>query len=131
MSRTNVELIKSVYDRWARDRDIDRDVFDPEFEISTPMTRLESRTRRGYHGYQAWRAATDDVASDDWFEPEEFVDLDGRVLVRGWFHFRGRSSGAETRDRAVHLWTFKDARPSSMTFARTLDEALEALESRE
>jgi hypothetical protein len=126
VSQENVERIRGLYDRWTRDREIDREAFDPEFEISTPMTRLESRTRRGYEGYKAWRAATSDVASDDWFEPDEFVDLDGQVLVTGWFHLKGRASGAESRDRAVQLWTFKQGKPSSMTLARTLEEAIEA-----
>jgi ketosteroid isomerase-like protein len=127
----HVEMLKGIYARWARDREVDPDVFDPEFEINTPMTRLESTTRRGYKGYRAWRAATEEVASDDWFEPEDFTELGDRVVVTGWFHFHGKTSGVETRDRAVQLWGFKQGKPSSLTFARTLEEALEAAGPRE
>ena len=127
MSQENVQAIKRVFELWERDREIDRDAFDPEFQISTPITRLENRTRRGYEGYKAWRAATEEVSTDDWFEAEKFAHLGGRVLVTGWFHLKGKSSGVETRERAVQLWTFNEGKPSSMTLARTVEEALEAV----
>ena len=48
------------------------------------------------------------------------------MLVTGWIHLKGKSSGLETREPAVQLWTFSDGKPSSMTAARTLEEALRA-----
>ena len=126
MSQERVELVKRVYERWIRDREIDRDLFDPDFEIRTPMTRLENRTRRGYEGYRAWRAATEEVIEDDWFEPVEYEELGERVLVSGWMHLKGKRSGVEGRERAVQLWSFRGGRPSRMTAARSREEALEA-----
>jgi ketosteroid isomerase-like protein len=131
MSETKVELLQRIYEQWTRDREIDRNLFHPEFEIRTPITRLENRTRRGYDGYRAWRAATSEVATEDWFEPVKFVDLGDEVLVEGRFHFKGKASGAASSDRMVQLWTFTDGRPASMTAARTLAEAREASKSRD
>jgi hypothetical protein len=131
MSRENVEAIKRVYERWNRDREIDPDEFHPDFEIRTPIMELESRRHRGYEGYRAWRAANDEVTADNWFEADEFRDLGDRVLVTGWIHLTGKSSGLETRERAVQLWTFSEGQPSSMTASRTEEEALEAAGLRE
>ncbi len=125
MARENVDSIKRVYERWARDREIDPNDFDPDFEIRTPIMALENRTHRGYEGYKAWRAANDEVTTDNWFEAAEFLDQGDRVLVTGWIHLKGKSSGLETREPAVQLWTFREGKPSSMTAARTLEEALE------
>jgi hypothetical protein len=126
MSRQNVEAIQRVHDRWGREREIDPNDFHPDFEIRTPILQLGNRRHRGYEGYKAWRAANDEVTTDDLFETDEFVDLGDRVLVTGWLRLRWKSSGLETRERAVQLWTFNDSKPSSMTLSRTLEEALEA-----
>ncbi len=131
MSRENVETVRRVYERWGREREIDPDEFHPDFEIRTPITRLEGRSHQGYKGYKAWRAANEEVATDNWFEVAELVDLGDRVLVTGWIHMTGKSSGIETRQPAVQLWTFSEGKPSSMTAARTLEEALEAVGLRE
>ena len=126
MSRQNVTAIKRVYERWGRNREIDPDAFHPDFEIRTPIMALENRRHRGYAGYKAWRAANEEVASDNWFEVDEFQDLGERILVTGWIRVKGKSSGVESRDRGVQLWTFTDGKPSSMTAARTYEDALEA-----
>ena len=127
MSRENVEAIKRIYERWNRDREIDPAEFHPEFEMRTPIMELEGRTHRGYEGYKAWRAVNAEVAADNWFEPDEFRDLGDAVLVIGWIRVTGRSSGVETRDTGVQLWTFRDGKPASMTACRTAQEALEAV----
>ena len=126
MSRENVEAIRRVYERWGRDREIDPSQFHPDFEIRTPIMDLENRRHRGYDGYKKWRALNDEVTTDNWFEAAEFVDRGDQVLVTGWIRLTGRSSGLETREPAVQLWTFTDGKPSSMTAARTVEEALEA-----
>ena len=126
MSAENVEIIKGVYERWLRDREIDPGVFHHDFELRTPIMQLENQQRRGAEGYEAWRAANEEVLADDWFEPAEFAQYGERVLVTGWLCLTGRSSGLETRAPAVQLWSFRDGRPSGMTAARTLEEALEA-----
>ncbi len=66
------------------------------------------------------------MTTDNWFEASEFRDLGDRVLVTGWIHMKGKSSGLETREPGVQLWTFTDGKPSSMTAARSFEEALEA-----
>ena len=126
MSQENVDTVRRVYERWERDREIDPTEFDPEFEIRTPIMELENRRHRGYEGYKAWRAANADIATDNWFEVAEFSDLGDRVLVTGWIHLTGKGSGLETREPAVQLWTFTDGKPSSMTAARSLEEAMRA-----
>jgi hypothetical protein len=126
VSRAHVEAVKRVHDRWLGARSIDADAFHPEFEIRTPLMELGKRTHRGQGGYAAWRAANDEVYTDDWFEAAEFDDLGDRVLVTGWLHLKGRTSGIETREPAVQLWTFREGKPASMTLARTLEEAVEA-----
>ena len=131
MSREKVEIVKRIYERWGRERDIDPNEFHPDFEIRTPIMELGKRRHRAYEGYKAWRAANDQVFTNDWFEVDKFVDLGDAVLVAGWLRLTGRSSGIETREPAVQLWTFNEGKPSSMTAARTVEEALEAVGLRE
>ncbi len=127
MSQENVEAIRRIYERWGREREVDPSAFHPDFEIRTPIMELENRRHRGFEGYKAWRAANDEVTTDNWFEVDEFMDLGDRVLVTGWIRLTGKSSGIETREPAVQLWTFKEGKPASMTARRTLEEALEAV----
>ena len=126
MSREHVDAIERIYERWGRDREIDPDAFHPDFEIRTPIMELENRSHRGYEGYRTWRAVNAEVTTDNWFEVAELRDLGDRVLVTGWIRLTGKSSGLETREPAVQLWTFADGKPASMTAARTLEEALDA-----
>jgi ketosteroid isomerase-like protein len=123
MSRENVEVIRRIYARWERERDIDPSEFHPEFELRTPIMELENRRHLGYEGYSAWRALNDEVFTDNWFDAAEFVDLGDRVLVTGWLRLTGKKSGIEAREPAVQLWTFKEDKPSSMTVARTVEDA--------
>ena len=127
MSQENVETIRWIYDRWERERQIDVREFDPEFEMRTPSMKLEERTHRGYEGYRAWRADNEEVTSENWFEAESFRDLGDHVLVSGWVRLTGKSSGVQTRDPYVQLWSFRGGKPSRMEVFRTPEEALEAV----
>ena len=127
MSQENVTLAQRIYERWIRERRIDPSDFHTDFDLRTPLVPLANPKWRGFDGYKEWRASAEEVAADDWFEAEGFEDLGSeRVLVTGWLHFKGKSSGVETRERAVQLWTFRDGKASSMTSAWTLEQALDA-----
>lgn len=131
MSQENVDTIRRIYERWRRNRDIDPDAFHPEFQLRTPIMQLEDRTHTGPEGYNAWRRSTEDVMADDWFEATDFSEVGECVLVTGALHLKGRGSGLEVRQAAVHIWTFRDGKPASMTACRTREEALEAVGSSE
>ena len=127
MSQENVDAVKRVHERWRRDRGFDPSEFVPDFEIRTPIMELGTRLHRGQEGYAAWRASHDEVFTDDRWEVDEFVDLGDRVLVIGSLVLTGRSSGIETRQPAVQLWSFNEGKFASMTIARTAEEALVAV----
>ena len=123
----NVETVKRIHERWERERAFDPSDFHPTFELRTPMLAMEGKTRRGRDGFEAWRAANTELYAEEAFEADGYRALDdGAVVVTGRLRLKGRSSGVETCEALVQLWTFADGKASSVTTARTLEEALEA-----
>ena len=111
MAQEDVELIRSLYERWRRD-DPALDLLAADFDWSTPHpgaselrgSKAVGSFIREYRGTWAeWR-----------IEIEDLRDLgEGRVLVRFTEHGRGRGSGAETSVRVEGIWTVCDGKATS------------------
>jgi uncharacterized protein len=57
-------------------------------------------------------------------EPEEFLDGGDRVVVVSTMSGRGRGSGAETEQRLVSVWTFREGKIVRHDSFTDRDEAL-------
>jgi uncharacterized protein len=111
MSEENVEVVRRLYDAWARE-DIPATVelLDPEVEYVNPAGAIEPGTRRGLHEFIA---ATEKL-SEGWaswkMEPEQFTDAGDKVAVVMSYRARARRSGIEVEGRESALLTLAGGR---------------------
>ena len=97
MSEADVDVVRRSLAAFNEgDTEAVLELMDPDVELVTLRAVLEGSAYRGHEGFRQFVA---DMV-DDWeyYHPisERFRDLgDGRVLVVGHFHARGRASGVE------------------------------------
>jgi ketosteroid isomerase-like protein len=109
MSQENVEVIRAMYENWARG-DFPASFFDPDVEHSrigaqTPDMEGEWRGLEALSGAMVeYLQAFDDLR----IEAEEIIDLDDdRVLVLSRQTARGKLSGAPIDHRLGELFTLR------------------------
>ena len=128
MSQENVELLQSIYDRWAAgDFRAGRDLLDPDI---TTVWAQDFPTAGTYHGPDAHAAAMREWLSawtDLRLEAERFVDAGESVVVPFVVRARGRESGAEVERRWAHRWTLHHGRVVRFEVHLDVGEALKAL----
>src|SRR5207302_5816303 len=111
MTTQNVEVVRALYDAWAREGfPGPTGLLDPEIEYVNPEGAVEPGTRHGidefaravekvFEGWATWR-----------MEPERFESIGNQVAVVLRYTARGRSSGVEVEGRESALWTLRDGR---------------------
>jgi ketosteroid isomerase-like protein len=132
MSEENIEVVRSVYDAWARDEyPGPADLLDEEIEYVNPPEAVEPGTR---HGLAAFSEALEKVFEgwESWrIEPERFVPTGDRVAVVVHYRARGRGSGVEVEGRESALWTVRDGNVVRYEWFHKPADALEAAGLRE
>ena len=129
MSQENVEVLRSVYDAYARRDSITPfKAYAPDIEWDlTGLAHLDGATV--YHGYEGVRAGFRDLLSafrDFQFQPEELRDAGDRVLATVHEHGVGRASGIIVDRRHYALWTFREGKIVRLRVYLDRNEALEA-----
>src|ERR671939_157547 len=130
MSRANVELVRSWFDRWnAGDRETREEEIHPNAEI---VTRLLGRTERGPEGLRRWFREIEEQF-DEWFVTvEEWRDAGDRVGALGSVRLRGRGSGVAFDAPVGLLFENQGGRLSRLeTFVYSPRSALEVVGLRE
>lgn len=97
MSEGDVEVVCRALEAF-NEGDTERvlGLMDPDVELVTVRAVLEGISYRGHEGFRQFVADMVDDWEDYHPSSERFRDLgDGRVLVVGHFHARGRASGME------------------------------------
>jgi len=110
MSRENVEIVRRVYDAWARDQlPGPARLFDPKIEYVNPPDAVEPGTR---HGLAAFSRVHDMVEGwETWqIEPERFISAGERVAVVVRYRAHWRTSGVDVEAHESALWTLPMAR---------------------
>lgn len=104
----------------------------PEFELTTPANlAAEPDTYRGPEGIRRYFDSFYDAMEEVRFEPQEFRDAGGRVIVPAVLTARGRATGIEVKQEVVMVWSLRDELAIRVEVYATLDEALEAAEDNE
>lgn len=111
LPRDNVEIVRRVYEAWARD-DFPgpSELIDPTIEYVNPTGAVESGIRRGV---EAFTAAIEKVfeAWESWrMEPERLTAAGDQVAVAVRYQARGRATGIEVTGRESALWTIRDGK---------------------
>jgi ketosteroid isomerase-like protein len=128
MSPQNVDIVRRVYEAWARSEfPGPADLLDAEIEYVNPAGAVEPGTRRGV---DAFSAAIQRVL-DSWeiweMEPEQFRAVGDRVAVVVRYRSRGRGSGVEVEGRESALWTLRQGKVVRMEWFHGADDALDAV----
>jgi ketosteroid isomerase-like protein len=129
MSRENVELLERCWEAVARrGPEALLDFADPALEWHVRQDLPDAGVYRGHQGFRALLERFDEAFEEQGYEPVEFIDAGGEVVVvplRWWG--RGRGSGATVVERyETWVFTVRERRIASVREFRTRDEALEA-----
>ena len=104
-ARRNVELVRSIYDAWARG-DPAIELFHPDVQWSTPHPGAHVRGRDEVRGFlRSYMGAWEERVG---LEQMRAIG-DDRVLALFTEAARGRSSGVETVIKPATLWTLRDS----------------------
>lgn len=99
----------------------------PEFEMVVPAGMgVEPRTYRGPAGFRSWLDSFSEIMEEIRVESPEFISVGNRVIAPHTLHARGRGTGINTEQYAVHVWHLRDGKAKMLEVFATLDEALEA-----
>ena len=133
MSQENVEISKRVFELLLDRPDIAAGI-EAGLEYTDPDVVLESaivggaegNTYHGHDGLRAWAADSDAAFEELRTVPEEFRDLDDRVLMLGRVFGRGRGSGVVVESPIAFLTTLRGGRIVHAKGFLDWSEALEA-----
>jgi uncharacterized protein len=130
MSSRNVEVVRRGFEALSEGGvEALLPFIDPEFEVTTPANLAsEPDTYRGHDGIRRYFDSFYDAMDDIRFEPGEFREAGGRVIVPTVLHARGRTTGIETKQEVVMAWTLRDGLAVRVEPFATLDEALAAVQ---
>jgi uncharacterized protein len=132
MSQENVEVVRRVYEAWARGEfPGPAELLDPKIEYVNPAGAVEPGTR---YGLDAFLQAVEKVF-EGWatwqMEPEVFRPAGDQVAVVVRYRARGRESGVEVEGVESALWTVRDGKVVRYAWFHGAADALEAAGLRE
>ena len=128
MSSQNVDLVRAGFDALGEgDVEALLPFIHPEFEVTTPANlAAEPDTYRGHDGVRRYFDSFYEAMDQIRFEPGELREVGGRVVVPTTLHARGRTTGIETQQEFVMVWSLRDGQAIRVETYANLDEALEA-----
>ena len=132
MSQENVEVCRRVSEFLGGDNptagvEAALEYADPEIVFeSAIVSRAEGGSYRGHDGLRAWAADYEAAFEEVRTTPEEFRDLDDRVLMLGRVVGRGRGSGVVVESPTAFLATLRGGRIVHVKGFLDWNEALEA-----
>jgi ketosteroid isomerase-like protein len=125
MSQENVEIVRRVYEGWARGDFTEGDPFHPEVEFEMPDWPEGSRSRGLDAMQRTWRASLS--AWDDFrAEPSDFLDAGEHVVVLTHVNARGKGSGMDVTADTATLWTIDAGKVVRLVLYWDATKALEA-----
>ena len=128
-SQENVEVVRSIYDAWARKEfPGPPHLLDAQIEYVNPAGAVEPGTR---YGLAAFAQAVEQVFVEGWdswrFEAERFAPSGDHVAVVLRYRARGRGSRVEVEGRLSALWTIRGGKAVRFEWFHGPAEALEAV----
>jgi ketosteroid isomerase-like protein len=131
VSEHEVRRLRSVYDAFDRgDEAALLEALAHDIEWRVPDVLPWGGVRHGHEGVRSFFTILEEHVEGGWGSPEEFLDMDERIVVLGRFSGSVRDNGVEFETRFAHVWTIRDGVASG--FDNYLDTAtvVAALEGR-
>jgi ketosteroid isomerase-like protein len=113
MSEHNVDVIRTLY-REAAHSD------------ASGHPRLDERMALDYRSVVPDLPGAAEPVDESRWQPERFIDLQERVLVRVKFSGHERATGHQLETRIAHLWTVRRGRSVRLAVYRDWESGLEA-----
>jgi ketosteroid isomerase-like protein len=120
MSQANVEVVRSIYERWLAGESA-RDLIAEDLEYVNPDYAVESGTRRDRKALSAVR----EIYPDYRIEPSRYIEAGDDVVVLGTARGTG-PGGVPLERRQGFIWTVEGGRAVRMRWFNDWDEALAA-----
>src|SRR5436190_2493807 len=126
MSQENVEIVRRVYEGWARGDFSEGGVFDPEVEFEMP-DGPEGASTRGFDAMRlTWQAGLN-AWDDSRAEPTRFIDAGKDVIVvLNHIQARGKGSGAAVDADTATVWRLDAGKGVSLALYWDNEKAVEA-----
>jgi ketosteroid isomerase-like protein len=125
MSVENVEIIRRVYDGWARGDFSNVEDFDPDIDFEMVDWPHQTRVTGIEAMWETWRA-TLSAWTDFRSIADEITDHGDKVLVVNRIEGRGKESGADVSADTATLWTLRDGKVMRMALYWDIDSARRA-----
>jgi uncharacterized protein len=110
MSEDNVELVRELYDGWARgDFSAGAELLAPDFEWLQLAGAVEPGSHRGEEAGSALRRIFE-VWADFSVRAEEFIDAGEKVVVVARSRGTAKRSGMELDQVFAYVWTVRDGK---------------------
>jgi len=109
MSQENVEIVRLIYEGWARGDFSAAEAFDPAVDFEMVDWPHPARSRGIAEMSSIWEetlSAWDDFRA----EPSDFLDRGDSVLVFTHVEAFGKESGAEVSADTAAIWTIEDGK---------------------
>ena len=128
VSQTNLEIVRSVYDQWARGNlRAGTDLYDPDV-IFIPRSDLPDRGRYlGREGIREWMHRWLDAWTNFTVAAEELTAIGESVIASVRQRGTGKQSGAPVELTFFQVWTFRGRSVIRIEQFETKEEALEAV----
>jgi ketosteroid isomerase-like protein len=128
MSSQNVELVRGGFEALSQGGvEALLPLIHSEFEVTTSADLAsEPDTYRGHEGLRRYFDSFYEAMDEIRFEPREFRDAGGHVIVPVTLTARGRTTGIEASQELVMVWSLREGQAIRVETYATLDEALEA-----
>jgi len=124
MSSEDVRALQRGYEALARgDLETLNSLVDPDFEIGHRLVPESSAELRGPEALAANVSQIREVFGDVRWEPQEVIDLDGRLLVRVRFEGVAGHTALPFDEDIGHVYTLRDGRMVRLDVYRTWGEA--------
>jgi len=132
MSPENVEVVRAVYEEWAKGNlTAGLDLYDPNVLFMPGSEWTETGRYLGTDGIREFMRAYLDAWTDLTYAAEELIEADNSVVVAISQRCVGRGSGAPTEWHGFHVWTFRGRSVIRLEAFPSRAEALEAVGLRE
>jgi ketosteroid isomerase-like protein len=122
MAEENVEIVRRIYEGWARGDFSRVDDFDPDIDFEMVDWPYQTRVTGIPAMWETWRG-TLSAWTDFRSIPEEISDFGDRVLVLNRIVGSGRESGADVGADTASLWTLKDGKVTRLALYWDVDSA--------
>jgi len=123
-SEENVEIVRRVYEGWARGDFSEGEVFDPDIEfdmVDWPEGRSARSLDEMRRAWQSVLTAWEDFRS----EPQEFIAGGDVVVVLNRISGRGKGSGLEVSADTASVWRLDGGKVVGLALYWDVNKALE------